>query len=218
MADTAERLRGFGPLGISAVLVILAAGLAGALLSAAVILAWAWSSHTPLQDLGFRRPRSWMLTVATGIALGVVLKLAMKAVVMPLLGAPAINARYHYLMGNSAALPGMLAAVVVVAGFGEEVVFRGYLFERLGKLFGRGIPALAGTILFSSALFAAAHYSDQRLPGVEQAAVMGLAYGALYVWRRQIWLVMIVHAAFDITAVALIYRGWEVPVAHWLFR
>jgi hypothetical protein len=29
---------------------------------------------------------------------------------------------------------------------------------------------------------------------------------------------MIVHAAFDITAVALIYRGWEVPVAHWLFR
>ena len=33
----------------------------------------------------------------------------------------------------------MLFAVIVGAGFGEETVFRGYLFERLGKLFGPGV-------------------------------------------------------------------------------
>jgi hypothetical protein len=30
--------------------------------------------------------------------------------------------------------------------------------------------------------------------------------------------VILAHAAFDLTAVALIYRGWEGPVAHLLFR
>ena len=28
--------------------------------------------------------------------------------------------------------------MIVGAGFGEETIFRGYLFERLGKLFGTG--------------------------------------------------------------------------------
>ncbi|TMA33009.1 MAG: CPBP family intramembrane metalloprotease, partial [Deltaproteobacteria bacterium] len=56
----------------------------------------------------------------------------MKAVVMPLFGAPAINPAYHYLAGNTAALPGMILAVIFGAGFGEEIFFRGYLFERLG--------------------------------------------------------------------------------------
>ena len=77
-----------------------------------------------------------MRTVAIGIPFGVALKLVMKAIVMPLFGAPAINARYHYLAGNAAALPWMLYAVVLGAGFGEETVFRGFFFERLGKLLG----------------------------------------------------------------------------------
>jgi membrane protease YdiL (CAAX protease family) len=112
----------------------------------------------------------------------------------------------------------VLAAVLVSAAFGEEVFFRGYMFERLGKLLGRGKVALPATILLSTTLFALAHYHDQRLPGVEQAAVTGLVFGAIYAWRKQLWAVIIAHAAFDLTAIALIYWGWEGPVAHLLFR
>ena len=61
----------------------------------------------------------------------------MKVIVVPLLGAPAINPAYHYLAGNRAALPGMVFTMIV-AGFAEETLFRGFLFERLGKLFGTG--------------------------------------------------------------------------------
>ena len=53
---------------------------------------------------------------------------------MPLLGAPEINSAYQYLVGNRAALPGQVFTMIVGAGFGEETVFRGFLFERLGKL------------------------------------------------------------------------------------
>ena len=216
--DTAERLRGFGPVGLLAIFAIIAGSMAGPLVGVLLVLAWAQLSQTPMRALGLTAPRSWTGTVAVGVLLGIAFKLSMKALVMPLLGAPPLNAPYHYLAGNPAALPGMLAAVLVSAGFGEEVVFRGYVFERLGKLLGRGKVALTAMILLSATVFALAHYPDQRLPGVEQAAVTGLVFGGVYAWRHQLWVVILAHAAFDLTAVVLIYRGWEEPVAHLLFR
>ena len=157
------------------------------------------------------------MAASLSVVFGCVFKLLMKAIVMPLLGAPAVNATYHYLAGNAGAMPGMIAMIFVSASFGEEVLFRGYLFERLGRLFGTSRAARAGTILLSSALFAAAHYHGQGVPGVEQAAITGLVIGAIYASWSEIWIVMVVHAAFDLTAVALIYWGVEEAVAHVVF-
>jgi len=204
--------------GLVAVAVILAGSLVGPLVGSLLVLAWAQISETPLQALGFTAPPRWSVTLVAGAALGIVFKLAMKALVMPLLGAPPINASYHYLAGNAAALPWMVATVLISASFGEEVLFRGYLFERLGRLLGRGRAALVATVVLSSALFALAHYQGQGLPGVEQAVVTGLVFGGIFAWRRRIWFVMVAHAAFDLAAVALIYWGWEARVAHLVFR
>jgi len=142
----------------------------------------------------------------------------MKAIVMPLLGGPAVNPAYHYLAGNSAALPGMLFVVIVVAGFGEEVFFRSYMFERLGKLIGSGPSSKALIILVTSALFGLAHYTSQGVAGVEQAVITGLTFGTIFAVRGSIFLPMIVHAAFDVAAVAIIYWDIEEKVAHLLFR
>jgi membrane protease YdiL (CAAX protease family) len=214
--DVAARLRGFGPVGLLALLVVLAGNLLVVPLSAVLVLVWARLSRTPWRTLGFVAPRSWMRTLAIGIPSGMAFKLVMKAIVMPLLGAPALNPRYHFLAGNAAALPWMLYAVVLGAGFGEETVFRGFLFERLGRLLGTGPAALAATVLLTSGLFAVAHY-DQGVPGVEQAAVAGLVFGTVFAVTGQLWLPMVLHAAFDVTAVALIYWNWESAVAHVLW-
>src|SRR5438094_8818801 len=141
----------------------------------------------------------------------------MKAMVMPLFGAPAVNPWYHYLVGNTGALPGMLYAVIVGAGFGEETVFRGFFFERLGKLLGAGRAALAVTVLLTSGLFALAHYHDQGLWGVEQAAVMGLVFGMIYAVTGRLGLPIVVHAAVDVTCVVLVYWDLESTVAVMLF-
>ncbi len=69
------------------------------------MLLWAQWSGTPWRDIGYMQPKSWVLTIAVGIAFGIALKLAMKSIVMPLLGADPINHAYHYLVGNRAALP-----------------------------------------------------------------------------------------------------------------
>ncbi len=137
---------------------------------------------------------------------------------MPLFGAPALNMPYHYLAGNAGALPGAIAMVLISAAIGEEIFFRGYLFERLGALFGTGKTALSATILLTSALFAAGHYQNMGLPGVEQAAITGMVFGGIFAWRKQIVVVMVAHAAFDVAAIALIYANWEEPVAHLFFR
>jgi membrane protease YdiL (CAAX protease family) len=216
-ADLASQLRGFGPLGILAIVIVLTAALGGPLVTMPVILLWAWLSRTPAEALGFARPRSWPLTIGSGVAAGVLLKLVAKSLVMPLLGAPAMNARYHYLAGNTAALPSIIGAVIISAGIGEELFFRSYLFERLGALFGRGRSATIGIIVFTSILFGAVHYPDQRLPGVEQAIFTGLVSATIYARTRRIWMVMIMHAVFDLTAVALIYWNLETSVAHWIF-
>ncbi|MEO5989018.1 MAG: type II CAAX endopeptidase family protein [Candidatus Eisenbacteria bacterium] len=206
------------PLGILATfLVPLASGLI-APFGGLLVLVWARITNTPWAELGFRRPRNWWAEVVVGILFGAGLKLAMKAVIMPLLGAPPKNAYYGYLAGNTAALPWTVFVILVGAGFSEETLFRGFLFERFREWFGDRRGSLALIVLLTSTLFGAAHYPGQGWPGVQQAFVVGLVFGTIYAITRRIGFVMIAHAAFDLVAVALIYWGLESTVAGWIFH
>ena len=187
-------------------------------LSALLVLAWAWRSGTPWRELGFVRPVHWPRTIAIGLAFGITLKLVMKAIVMPLFGAPPENPAYHFLVGNAAVLPGVLYLVIAGAGFGEETLFRGYLFERLGKLFRPGVWSTAMIVFFTAAFFGLVHYPDQGVAGVEQATIVGLVFGTIFAMTRRIWMLMVAHAAFDLAAVAIIYWDWERAVAQLFFR
>jgi membrane protease YdiL (CAAX protease family) len=211
-------LRGFGPIGLFAIAVILAGNLLFAPLSALLVLLWARWSGTPWRDIGYVPPSSWLGGLVTGAALGAVLKFLMKAVVVPLFGAPPINAAYHHLVGNTAALPGMLFVAIVIAGWGEETLFRGYLFERLGAILGSSARARAAIVLLTAALFGVAHYPEQGLAGAEQAAIVGLVFGMIYAATGRLWMLMCAHAAFDLTAIAIIYADLEADVAGFLFR
>lgn len=220
----ARQLRGFGPIGILALLVILLTGsvpitrYAYAPLGAALALIWARWSRTPWADLGFAAPRSWLVTILIGLLLGAALKVAMKAVVMPLLGADPVNRAFHFLAGNRAAIPEFLFTVIVSAGFGEEVVFRGFLFERLGRLIGARRWAKPAIVVVTAALFGVAHAAQQSLPGVEQGLVVGLVFGTLRAITGRIWMLIVAHAAFDLTAYAMIYWNAETRIAHLVFK
>jgi len=218
----AAGLRGFGPLGILAIFVIVlsdsvTAGHVVVPLGSVLVLVWARWSRTPWREIGYVRPKSWIGSLAVGLTFGCAFKFLMKAVVMPLLGADPINQAYHYLAGNRAMLPAAMFAMVV-AGFGEETVFRGYLFERLGKLFGSGFGAKGSIVLLTAVLFGLAHYPGQGLAGVEQATITGLVFGTTFAFTGRIWMLMCAHAAFDLTALAIIYGNLESNVAHLVFK
>ena len=223
----ARELRGFGPLGIIAILVILLTnhifiGSIGGMpvaipVGAILALIWAKRSHTPWHAIGYVWPRHWVVSLGFGVAFGIAFKFAMKAMVMPLFGADPVNQTYHFLAGNRTALS---AAVwtMLMAGFAEETVFRGYLFERLGKLFGSGTVARVAIVLITSVVFALGHYADQGLTGVEQAIITGLVFGTIFAFSGRLFMVMCAHAAYDLAAVAMIYWNFETRVAHLIFR
>ena len=214
----AAALRGFGPIGLAAIAVVLSGNLLFPPLSALLVLLWVRLSHLPWSAIGYVRPRSWPRTTIAGVGLGIGLKLLMKAVVMPLLGAPPLNAPYQFLVGDTRAALGMLVLVVVVAGWGEETLFRGYLFERLGALLGRRPWARALTVVVVSVFFGLLHLKDQGVPGAEQAFVTGMVFGTIYAATGSLWMPIVAHAAFDVAAVIIIWAGLERSVAHWVFR
>ena len=186
-------------------------------IGALLVLVWVRLSRTPWREIGYVRPKSWTGTVPAGLAFGIAFKFLMKAIVMPLLGADPINQAYHYLAGNRALLPTAVWAMLV-AGFAEETVYRGYLFERLGKLFGPSVVAKTSTVLLTSAWFGLGHYIVQGLAGTEQATIVGLVFGTIFAVTGRIWMLMLAHASFDLTALAMIYCNLETKVAHLVFK
>lgn len=211
-------LAGLGPIGILAILAVLAAGNTIPGLGGALVVLWRGWTRTPWPSLGYvRPPRPW-LTLPLALVAGIAFKLVMKALVMPLLGADPINHAYHGLAGNAAAVTGAVVLVVVGGGFGEETVFRGFLFERFGRLFGGGRLASVGVLLATTALFASLHGLDQGRVGVEQAVFTGLTFGVVRMRTGRLAEVMVAHAAFDLAAVAMIYANLEARVAHLIFR
>ena len=200
-----------------AVIAVVAASFAGAVVGAIAVLLWARLSLTPMRELGISAPRSWFRLLAGAVAFGIALRLVSKALVMPLVGAPAVNASYQYLTGNTAAVP-RIAAVILFAGVAEELLYRGYLFERLRALVGSGRAVLLASIAISAALFAMAHYRDQGLFGVAQSAISGLAFASMFACSRNLWSPIIAHITFNLTSVALIYWDLEEAAARVVFR
>ena len=214
----AGALRGFGPLGILAILLIFAGNALITPLSAVLVLVWAWLSRTPWREIGYVRPHSWTKIIVIGVSFGVALKLVMKSIVMPLLGAPPINAAFHFLAGNTAAIPWMLWVIIAGAGFGEETFFRSWMFERFGKLLGQSIAAKIAIVLITSVWFGWAHLSGQGIPGVQHAVIVGLVFGSIFAVTGRIFMLMIAHVAFDLTALAMIYWDVESVFAHAIFK
>jgi membrane protease YdiL (CAAX protease family) len=225
-----SQLRGFGPLGLIAILAILltgnvAVGRAGGApvflpVGASLVMVWRWMSRTAWRELGYVSPKSWIGSLTVGILFGVTFKFLMKAIVMPILGAPPINQAFHFLAGNHAALPVALwSMIIIVAGWGEETLFRRLhirAFRR--KLLGSKIEAKIVIVLVSSLWFGWDHYSSQGLAGVEQAIIAGLVYGTIFMITGRLFMVMCAHAAFDLAALAIIYWDLESRVAHLVFR
>ena len=197
---------------ITIIVILLTSNLAGA----ALVLIWASVSGTRWRDLGFVRPPHGAIDLVVALVAGVFFKILMKALVMPLLGFGAFNSTYHNLSGNTAALLVTLLWVIVGGGFGEELIWRGFLFERLGVLLGPRAHAKLVIVTVTSILFALAHYWDQGVPGAVQATMTRLVFGTVYARIGTIWPVMVAHAAFDVAAVLMIYWNLEEPIDHLL--
>jgi uncharacterized protein len=214
----ATHLRGFDAIGLMGFVAVMAGALVTPLAGAVLILVWAWLSRTPLRDLGLARPKSWLGGLLLGLTLGAALGVAMKAVVMPLLGAPTLNLSYQFVAHDNGAALDQAAYAVYGAGFADELVFHGFLFERMRALLGESLAATAATLVVSTALFALVRW-QQGWFGMASAACVGLVLGIAYLAAgRRLYMPMIAHAAFALTGLAMIVYGLETQISHLVFK
>jgi hypothetical protein len=163
------------------------------------------------RDVGLKRFRSWGATLAYGTMGGLGLELLQLFVTQPLLvkltGKPPNLEDFRSLTGNPMLLLFWLVLVWVLGGFGEEMVYRGYLMSRVAGL-GHGTRAawIASLILVST-LFALAH-SYQGITGVIEAGIDGLLLGLMYLGAgRNLSVPIVAHGLQDTVDLLLIFLG-----------
>ena len=83
------------------------------------------------------------------------------------------------LVGNARLLAILIALNLVLAAFGEEMVWRGYALPRVAEILGDSRLAWAASLLAVNAAFGLAHLY-QGESGIVQATVQGVLLGLLY--------------------------------------
>ncbi len=112
---------------------------------------------------------------------------------------------YNYLSGNLPMLILALVGVYIVSSFGEEVVYRAFLINRIAELGGGGKTAWRVAVLISSVVFGFAHYG-WGASGIVQTGFMGLAFGVSYlVVGRNLWVMILAHAYMDTILMVQMY-------------
>ena len=162
-----------------------------------------------LSEIGFRSPRSWK-TVPFWVV-GIVIVFVVAQIVFPIfVGAfielpPADLSRYDSLYHNLPAVILIGLMLPITAAIPEEVIYRGFLMDRLTRIFGENLPGLILTVAVQSLIFGAVHF-QWGVGGIITTALMGVIWGTSYLLvGRNLWIVILAHSLGHIVMVAQLY-------------
>ncbi|MTI39416.1 CPBP family intramembrane glutamic endopeptidase [Fulvivirga lutimaris] len=112
---------------------------------------------------------------------------------------------YDYMKDNLVMLLLTLVGVYIVSSFGEEVIYRAFLINRISEL---GLSPKYKTtlaIILSSIVFGLVHYEWGPM-GIVQTGFMGLALGICYIkFKKRLWILIFAHAYMDTILMVQMY-------------
>ncbi len=163
------------------------------------------------RDVGLTRYRSWPVTVALGVVLGTVLEsfqlLISQPILTKLIGRQPDLELFRMLTGNVKMTLLFIALAWTLAAFGEELVWRGYLMNRVADVFGRTRTAWAVSLIIVSGVFGLAH-GYQGLTGWIEEGIAGLALGLMYLRTgKNLCVPIIAHGVCDTIDMVLLFFG-----------
>lgn len=179
------------------------------------ILLFAWLSlrvrRQTWRSLGWGLYRSWAVTLTLGVSFGLANELLELFVTQPLL----VHFFHRWpdlsdlrpLVGNPKMLLVTLALTWTLAAFGEELVYRGYLMNRVADLFGRTRTAWTVSLILTSVLFGFGHF-DQGAIGQIENVIGGFLLAIFYLaCGRKLAVPIVAHGIQDTIDVVLIFLG-----------
>jgi membrane protease YdiL (CAAX protease family) len=163
------------------------------------------------RNVGLVPYRSWRITLLVGLLGGLAIECFQLFVSQPLLvwltGQQPNLSDFRVLTGNLKLALLALGLVWTLAAFGEEMVYRGYLLNRVADL-GRRTPLawVVSTVLVNI-VFGFAH-SYQGITGIIDEGLMGLLLALMYfATRRNLSVPIVAHGVQDTIDIVLVYLG-----------
>src|SRR4029077_17658493 len=163
------------------------------------------------KDVGFTIAPNWPMLLFVGLLVGLGMEalelFVTQTALTKLLGKGPDLSQLNSLVGNANKLVVALVLFWVVAAFGEELVYRGYLMNRVAGVLGGSSGAWIASFIFMIILFGLHHFS-QGVTGVSENMVDGAILGLLYLATgRYLLAPIIAHGIQDTVDALLIYSG-----------
>ena len=162
-----------------------------------------------IRSLGFRHQDNWLKTIAIAAAgyAAVLGAQTIAAAILPEIFNPDDPGYYADLVGNTALYVFSLISGVVIGGFVEEMIFRGFLLTRLIKIYGKSNRAILSIVAVTSLAFGLMHIS-QSLGSAIATGIFSLIASLIFVKTRcNLWLIILMHSVNNIVTFTVLYLG-----------
>lgn len=168
-----------------------------------------------LVSLGLRFPkgrREWIFNLALALVGVIGVIFFMVFVLDPVITKlgletpPESHDRFAFFLGKPVLFISYLILVVWVgAALGEELLFRGFILNRLSDLFGTNKFGWFLALFLHALLFGIIH-SYQGLPGIIGSAVVALIFGGIYLLaKRSLFPVILAHGIINTVSLSAYY-------------
>lgn len=163
------------------------------------------------RNVGFTLNRGWLLTLALGVGAGLLMEAFELFVSQPLLiritGKQPDLSDFQAIYGNLKWTLILLALTWPLAAFGEEMVWRGYLMNRVAGIGKHARLAWIVSLVAVNMAFGCAH-SYQGVTGIIDEGLMGVLLGLFYLGTGcNLSVPIIAHGVADTVDLLLIFFG-----------
>jgi len=162
-----------------------------------LVFIWFWLQMRgdSVAVLGLKKPSNWLRSILFGVTAAALIFIAVY--LLERCGFRRDLSAFAPFKGNLELTLYQLGGVIIGAGFGEEYLFRGFLFQRLAMLFGGSKLGWGMACLIQAALFGFAHAYQNPL-GMLLTGLIGLTMGLVFLGtRRNLWAPIIAHTLYD---------------------
>lgn len=161
-------------------------------------------------ELGFQREKFTFKNILVYAPLAAIGLFAFYAFILvpgitKLTGVPIDYSFFDNLKGNLNAFLLTLLLVWIGAGFGEEIIFRGYFMRLFVKFFGESKLSIVLNILLINGFFGFMH-SGQGITGQLVTFIIGSLIALIFYLRKyDLWFVIAIHGFFNTIGLTLVY-------------
>ncbi|MDI9256754.1 CPBP family intramembrane glutamic endopeptidase [Flavobacterium sedimenticola] len=187
----------------------------------AAVLLISYGQYNRLTELGFHSRYSLPKVLLIAVGLFLVVEPFVDFVLQPftnwITNSPPDYGGFEILKGNTQMYQKYLLYTWISAAFGEEILYRGFLFQQLAILLPQSKYTLPLTVLLSSVLFAVPHLY-MGWSGVAFTFCFGVLIGLIYIrFHYNLWITILLHGLVDTLFITLAYTG-RLEYYEWVSR